>query len=169
MHHEATAPRVGVVTVTYNSANVLEDFLDSLSAQQGVEVRLYAVDNDSHDGSVDRLREETRLPHLTVIANTRNAGVAEGNNQGIVAALDDRCDWVLLLNNDTVLPSDLIELLVRNAESDGAKLIASTSESSSSPNALPVAVKRAMRPSSRSMMAAPTIIHPASAYWPRLA
>ena len=124
MPAETAPPRVGVVTVTYNSADVLDDFLDSASAQQDVELRLYAVDNDSKDDSVERLRAETRLPHVSVVANAHNAGVAEGNNQGIAAALQDGCDWVLLLNNDTVFPPDLVTTLVRNAELDRAKLVA---------------------------------------------
>ena len=46
-----TPPRLGVVTVTYNSAGVLEDFLRSVKAQTLPSFALYTVDNASTDGT----------------------------------------------------------------------------------------------------------------------
>ncbi|ANP73906.1 glycosyltransferase family 2 protein [Cryobacterium arcticum] len=120
---ETRAPKVGVVTVTYNSETVLPDFLDSLAQQVGVELRLYAVDNDSHDASVAMLRAESRLGFVAIVPNDSNVGVAVGNNQGIELALQDGCDWVLLLNNDTVLPGNALATLVQVAEENGLKLL----------------------------------------------
>jgi GT2 family glycosyltransferase len=116
-------PIVGVVTVTYNSQSVLEDFLDSAAAQTGVDMRLYVIDNDSHDESVAMVDAETRIEHLALIANADNVGVALGNNQGIEAALADGCEWVLLLNNDTKFPADLISTLVAEAVEHGLELL----------------------------------------------
>ena len=48
-----TPPRLGVVTVTYNSARVLEDFLRSVKAQTLPSFALYTVDNASTDGTLD--------------------------------------------------------------------------------------------------------------------
>lgn len=95
-----TSSRVAVVTVTYNSEAVLDDFLDSLAGQQGASFVLIAVDNASSDASLARLRSESRFP-LEIVANSANLGVAEGNNQGIRRALEQGFDNVLLLNNDT--------------------------------------------------------------------
>ncbi len=92
--------RIGVVTVTYNSAEVLPDFLQSVAQQTLQEFILYVVDNDSKDQSV-AMASSFGDPRIRVIANKENLGVAEGNNQGIRAALADGCDSVLLLNNDT--------------------------------------------------------------------
>lgn len=103
---------VGVVTVTYNSSSVLEDFLASLWKQEGVDIRLYAVDNNSSDESVARLDEDSIAHATTVIRNATNTGVSVGNNQGIVAALADGCDWVLLLNNDTIFDDVFVTNLV---------------------------------------------------------
>ena len=55
-----------------------------------------------------------------VIKNSDNLGVAEGNNVGIRQALNDGCTHVLLLNNDTMLPRDLFERLMAEAESGHA-------------------------------------------------
>ena len=38
----------------------------------------------------------------------QNTGFAEGNNVGIRYAFQNKFEYVLLLNNDTVIPEDLI-------------------------------------------------------------
>lgn len=123
-------PTIGVVTVTYNSGPVLEDFLDSLAAQKGVRVRLYSIDNASGDDSVATVRAESRLDRVEVVANPDNRGVAVGNNQGIEAALRDGCDWVLLLNNDTVFDPTMMQTLVLDAEQHRLDLVAPVIEAS---------------------------------------
>jgi GT2 family glycosyltransferase len=107
------ATRIAVLTVTYNSGQVLPDFLRSLSAQQGAEFHLYAVDNASADDTVARLRawQQERPQFVTVVANSANVGAAEGNNQAIQAALADRHDLLLLMNNDVVFGADLLAQL----------------------------------------------------------
>ena len=98
---------IGVVTVTYNSADVLPEFLASLAAQTCKEFTLYVIDNISKDASLEICRSNTTVP-MVVIANDANLGVAEANNQGIRAALADGCEYVLLLNNDTVFDAGLL-------------------------------------------------------------
>lgn len=102
--------KIGVVTVTYNSEPVLQEFFDSLAEQTHRSFALYLVDNASKDKTLEMSRQRTDLP-IFVIANEENLGVAEGNNQGIRAALADGCECVLLLNNDTVFAADLIAQL----------------------------------------------------------
>jgi hypothetical protein len=48
---------------------------------------------------------------VVIIENEKNLGVAAGNNQGIHAALADGCEYVLLLNNDTILAPDILDQL----------------------------------------------------------
>lgn len=98
---------IGVVTVTYNSAHVLQDFFDSLASQTCTDFTLYVVDNASSDDTLARCRTRNGLP-IALLANDANLGVAEGNNQGIRAALADGCEYVLLLNNDTTFDPGLL-------------------------------------------------------------
>lgn len=109
------APSVGVVTVTYNSAEVLPDFLASLARQQGVSLRTYIADSGSADETVDLIKR-SGLRDLTLVENADNVGFAVGSNQGIERAVADGVDFVLLLNNDTVFGPDLVSTLVRTAE-----------------------------------------------------
>lgn len=101
---------MGIVTVTFNSESVLPEFLESLARQTDRDWVLYVVDNASADRTLELCRAATHLPQV-IIANAKNLGVAEGNNQGIREALAAGCDSVLLLNNDTILAPDLLETL----------------------------------------------------------
>jgi GT2 family glycosyltransferase len=56
---------------------------------------------------------------LTVIQNDHNYGFAEGNNIGVAYALNAfDPDYVLLLNNDTVVDKNFLDALVTAAEHD---------------------------------------------------
>ena len=106
-------PKIGIVTVTYNSRNVLEDFFASLSKQIYTSFNLYIVDSGSADETLNYCR--TYLPHISgktvILENSKNIGFAAGTNQGIKHAMQDGCDYILALNNDTVFGPDLLQLL----------------------------------------------------------
>jgi len=102
--------KIGVVTVLFNSASVLADFLASLDAQTYRNFVVYCVDNASSDGSAATC--SARGNQFVTIVNVQNLGVAAGNNQGIRAAINDGCEYVLLLNNDVVFGSELFQQLL---------------------------------------------------------
>lgn len=113
---------VGVVTVTYNSGRVIDDFMKSILAQTYAHFRLYVIDNTSSDDTLERIRcyGDART---VIVANQVNAGVAEGNNIGIRAALRDGCGLVLLINNDTVFDPDLLSKLAEGLQKHGCEMI----------------------------------------------
>jgi len=112
---------IGIVTVTYNSAAVIDDFLSSMLAQTEVDFILYIVDNASTDGTVHRLAKcEDR--RVVLIQNSANLGVAEGNNVGIKAALNMGCGRVLLINNDTLFDPGLLATLNQGMERHGCEI-----------------------------------------------
>jgi len=111
----ASQTRIGVVTVTFNSGAVLRPFLDCVFKQTYPDFLLFAVDNASTDTTIQMLQECTD-ERLRIIPNPDNRGVAEGNNQGIRAAMVDGCASILLLNNDTEFSDDLFSLLHQAAE-----------------------------------------------------
>jgi GT2 family glycosyltransferase len=116
------SPKVGLVTVTYNSESVLEDFLESFYRLSGVDAHLYVVDNASSDGTRASL-DAVAGSQISVIRNRTNTGIAVGNNQGIAAARDDACDWILLINNDTTFDSEMVAHLVDTATTQGLKIL----------------------------------------------
>lgn len=93
---------IGIVTVLFNSDDVLPGFFDSLSRQEEARYQLYIIDNSKTD-SGSRLSRQLAAQHglnATVIFNNANLGVAKGNNQGIELARADACEYILLANND---------------------------------------------------------------------
>jgi GT2 family glycosyltransferase len=115
--------KVGVVTVTYNSGRVIDGFLASLLPQTYDNFVLYVVDNISSDETLARV-STVNDARIRVIANPDNRGIAEGNNQGIRAALQDGCGLVLLFNNDTEFDPKLLETLIAGIEKTGSDMVA---------------------------------------------
>jgi GT2 family glycosyltransferase len=106
-----TQPLIGIVTVTYNSADFLAGFIDSCARQEESRYRVYCIDNDSRDNTAAVLASVNDARWIVTL-NESNVGVAEGNNQGVLQALNDGCEWVLLLNNDTIFEPDFLGQLV---------------------------------------------------------
>jgi GT2 family glycosyltransferase len=92
-------PRVAVVIVTYNSAAVLRECLDSLTDQGVCISSVVVADNASHDDSVAIAREATDLPIRTVQLG-RNAGYAAAVNAGIATVRLEQIDAVFVTNPD---------------------------------------------------------------------
>ncbi|WP_420846499.1 glycosyltransferase family 2 protein [Nocardioides solisilvae] len=124
------------MTVTYNSEDVLADFLTSVSELDPVKTKLFAIDNASKDTTVDVLSTYSESRPAEIIRNSGNRGVAFGNNQGIVAALKEGFDWILLINNDTCFNAEAFHSLVREAERVGASIISPFIEAEEPPHSV---------------------------------
>jgi hypothetical protein len=96
--------------------------LDSLGASHYDALDVLLVDNGSPDGSGERLHE--RFPSAGYLQTGTNLGYAGGNNRGIVRALDAGAEYLLILNNDTVVDADCVANLVRASESASAPVVA---------------------------------------------
>jgi GT2 family glycosyltransferase len=119
--------RVGLVTVLYNSPEVLPEFFESLAKQRYSDYWLYVIDNSP---GAEPMAIATELAHkwgmsnVTFVRNDDNLGVATGNNQGIKLARDAGSEYVLLLNNDIVFQdAGLLGNLVAHADETGQPLI----------------------------------------------
>lgn len=108
-----TPPRIAIVTVLFNSAEVLPDFLASLDRQRREGWLLIAVDNASSDAGVAMV-EEWDGP-VEIVRNANNVGFAPATNQGIELARERGYDAVLLLNNDTEFDGDFLAGLAEQA------------------------------------------------------
>jgi len=81
------------------------------------------VDNGSTDKSVEKIQNskfkiQNCNSKFKVIKNRVNLGFAEGNNVGIRYALENKADYVCLLNNDTRVSSDFLVELIKVAGKD---------------------------------------------------
>lgn len=112
---------IALVTVTFNSEHVIEDFL-RCAEQLDDDVRLYAIDNASTDETVDILHREHDLD-LVVLEQEQNLGIAVGNNIGIRRAILDGAEWIVLINNDTTFDTTLTRDLVATAGRAKAQIV----------------------------------------------
>jgi len=113
---EPSKPKVAIVVLNWNGLVDTEECLQSLKKISYPNTQIIVVDNASTDNSVKEIKE--RYPEVRLIENKDNMGFCEGNNIGIMAALEQGSDYVLILNNDTIVEPDFLEGLVRVAESN---------------------------------------------------
>ncbi|MHB8882701.1 MAG: glycosyltransferase family 2 protein [Thermodesulfovibrionales bacterium] len=105
---------VAIVVLNWNGRVDTAACLDSLKELTYPAYEVLLIDNGSVDGSQTFFREQ--YPWVTLIENVRNLGFAAGNNVGISYSLRAGADYVLLLNNDTVVDPAFLDELVRAAE-----------------------------------------------------
>ncbi len=100
----SSAPSIAIVTVNWNSGDLLRHCVESLPAAitpDFVLEKMVIVDNASTDDSANVLKAQG-VP-LTVLRNTENRGFAFACNQGAALA---QADYLLFLNPDTRLLGD---------------------------------------------------------------
>ena len=106
-------PFVTIVIPHYNGKEILKKCLVSLVAQTYKDFKIVVVDNASTDGSCDNF--ETLFPEkVSVVRMGHNTGFAYAVNKGIEWGIDQNSKYVFVLNNDTILNSDCLELLVNS-------------------------------------------------------
>lgn len=104
---------VSIIIVNYNTRDLLKDCILSVQEKtQDVDYEIIVVDNDSHDGSVDMLKEE--FPTVRTIESGGNLGFGRANNVGMKAASGK---YLFLLNSDTLLINNAVKEFYDNAES----------------------------------------------------
>ncbi|HSV42273.1 MAG TPA: glycosyltransferase, partial [Methanomassiliicoccales archaeon] len=100
-HRPMSGPvKVCAVTLNWKRCDDTLECLGSLyrSGVEGLEV--IVIDNGSHDGSAERIRQA--FPQAFLVVNDRNEGYAKAANQGIRLALEHGATHILTINNDAV-------------------------------------------------------------------
>ena len=103
------------IIVTYNGTQWIEKCLDSLR-QSSVQSHILVIDNASSDDTASVIRQ--KYPEVELIESGKNLGFGQANNIGLRKALEEKADYVLLLNQDTKIGTDTIEKLIETAEAN---------------------------------------------------
>jgi len=106
-------PTVHACVVSWNVRGPLWSCLASLERQEGVDLHITVVDNDSHDGSAEMVREE--FPEVTLLEPGENLGFARGANLGFEGST---AEFLMLLNPDTRLKRNAFIGLVGTIKED---------------------------------------------------
>ncbi len=104
--------QLSVLIVTYNCKTDLKRCLESLHPQIQNNREVIVLDNASTDGTVQMLK--TDYPWVKPIFSHQNLGLAQGLRQAAQLATGD---WLLLLNDDTIIPRGSIDGLTAFAGS----------------------------------------------------
>ena len=105
-----------IILLNYNGyKDTLECVKSIIEMEKKFNYKIIVVDNNSTDNSKEVLENDNRF---IFIETHENGGFAKGNNVGIKYAIQKGADYVLLLNNDTVIEKDSILKLVEKMEED---------------------------------------------------
>jgi GT2 family glycosyltransferase len=110
-----TFPKASIVAVTYNNLEINRLCLESLYERtEWPNFEVIVVDNASTDGTVQYLADaQQRYLSLHLVLNDHNLGFAASNNLGLRKATGD---YLVLLNNDTVLVRGWLTALLRHLQ-----------------------------------------------------
>lgn len=107
--------KASIIILNWNGLEDTIECLDSLKKITYPDYEVVVVDNASSGDDVRVLRERYGSS-ITVIANDRNYGFSEGNNIGMRHAMNTGVEYLVLLNNDTVVDPEFLSELVRHAQ-----------------------------------------------------
>ena len=108
-----SVPKVSIIIVNYNGKELLQKCLDSLLNVKYDNFEIILVDNNSTDGTVEFITKNH--PSIILIKLDSNKGFAEPNN---IAAKIAKGEYLLFLNNDTVVTHNFISEMVKVMETD---------------------------------------------------
>ncbi|MBR9650562.1 glycosyltransferase family 2 protein [Thalassovita aquimarina] len=115
------SPRLLTVILNYRTPDMTVESVDTaLRAMEGIDGEIVVVDNDSGDGSFERLSKHAQAKGWTdgnrvrVLLSDRNGGFGAGNNFGIQTGLSDgsQPDYIYVLNSDAFPAADAIRRLL---------------------------------------------------------
>ena len=127
-----TSPKIFIIVLNWNNWHETKECLGSLAKVSYPNYEVLVVDNGSSERPpINSLTspqapllskergvggEVAKLGRAELLCNDSNLGFAGGNNVGIKYALAHGADYIMLLNNDTIVAPDFLTELVRAAD-----------------------------------------------------
>jgi GT2 family glycosyltransferase len=116
-------PSIVIIVLNWNGFSDTAECLESLRCLDYRNVKTVLVDNGSDSNEGQRLAG--LFPEVHLIANSHNRGFAGGNNDGIQWAMNRGCDFIVNLNNDTLVEPHWLKELVGATLRTGADFASS--------------------------------------------
>ena len=134
MNSNSTAPLVYIVILNYNDFNETISCLKSIDKVSYVNYRIVIVDNCSTDNSIKHIKNYfskinqkykyhnnaskliSNNSKINIIKSDYNGGYGYGNNIGIRFSMLNNTDYVLIINNDTVVNSCFLTNMINQYE-----------------------------------------------------
>lgn len=107
--------KVSIIILTTNAlAMIKEQLLDVAKLDPGnLDLECLVVDNGSGDGTEKEIKNY-KLPNMKYrfIQSGANLGFAGGNNVGIKDCLKRKIDYIILMNDDLIIPKEIVTKMV---------------------------------------------------------
>jgi len=111
---------LAIIIINWRKYNLTKKCIQSVLDSSYENFKIVLVDNEYQK---NRFSEFDKNDKIHIIKNETNEGFARANNQGINYSLKNGFDYVLLLNNDTLIKHDLLELLIKQSNTLNQKII----------------------------------------------
>jgi GT2 family glycosyltransferase len=109
-------PSVHIILVNWNGYRDTIECVHSLQKISYPNYQIVVVDNGSTNESVVEIKKT--FPGIPLLEENENLGFAHGNNVGLAYAKKNGSEYVLFLNNDTIVDPDFLTRMVETAETD---------------------------------------------------
>jgi GT2 family glycosyltransferase len=105
--------KVYVIIVSYNGMKWIDQCLSSL-LKSNIDIQIIVVDNASTDRTPAFIKENYKT--VVLLEQSKNIGFGKANNIGLKMALEGKCDFSFLLNQDAFVAPETIEILIKASE-----------------------------------------------------
>ncbi len=101
---------VAIIIVNWKKYDITSTCIESILNSTNSNFKIILVDNESDNKKVKKFKYRNEIE---IIQNKKNEGFSKANNIGIDYALKNNYDYTLLINNDTIVEKNLIEVLLK--------------------------------------------------------
>ena len=112
-------PKIHVLILNWNGSKYLEQCIDSIIKNNYSNYVITVIDNNSNDDSLSKIKKF----NINVISHSNNYKYAKGYNKAIFEFENDDSDYYLLLNNDIICDSNLLESFTLAIQNYGCNCI----------------------------------------------
>jgi len=105
--------KVAVIIVNWKKYDITSSCIESILNSTNSNFKIILVDNESDNKKVKNFKYKNEIE---IIQNKKNEGFSKANNIGIDYAIKNNFDYTILINNDTIVERNLIEVLLKTAQ-----------------------------------------------------
>lgn len=105
---------IAIVVLNWKTPKLTTDTVNSLLkiTHSRYNYQILIIDNGSDDGSLPHFKKQFSKNSIIKIFNTgSNEGYVEGNNFGIKIALENKFDYILVINSDVIVKPDFLQVM----------------------------------------------------------
>ena len=111
---------VALILVNWKKYDITSRCIESILNSTNSDLKIILVDNESDNEKVKNFKFRNEIE---IIQNKKNEGFSKANNIGIDYALKNNYDYTILINNDTIVEKNLIEVLLKTAQAKNFSVV----------------------------------------------